>query len=86
MTIAPYAGEHRRAVLDLSLRAWEPVFPQIRDAVPVLVYDAFYPDGWRARQLAVDPAHQRLGVGAALTARECDRVRSARYFRDLREQ
>lgn len=120
VTIAPYAGEHRQAVLDLSLRAWEPVFPLLRDAVPGFVHDAFYPDGWRARQLAdlaavlddepgnvdvalvdgvvagwictrlhpgddmgevyvlaVDPAHQRHGVAAALTARACDRVRSA---------
>lgn len=120
VTITPYAGEHRQPVLDLSLRAWEPVFPRTREAVPGFVYDAFYPDGWRARQLAdlsavldgepqnvdvalvrgavagwvctrlhpgddmgeihvlaVDPEHQRHGVGAALTARSFDRVRSA---------
>ena len=50
--MTPYETAHRRAVLDLSLRAWEPVFPQLHDAVPPFVYDAFYPDGWRARQLA----------------------------------
>lgn len=50
--ITPYADEHRRAVLDLSLRAWEPVFPRTREVVPRFVYDTFYPDGWKQRQLA----------------------------------
>ncbi|MBW0103665.1 N-acetyltransferase [Pseudonocardia sp. KRD291] len=120
VSITPYSGEFRQPVLDLSLRAWEPVFPQTRQAVPGFVYDAFYPDGWRARQLAdlaavlddepqnvdvafvdgqpagwvctrlhpeddmgeiyvlaVDPEHQRSGVGAALTAHSFTRVRAA---------
>jgi ribosomal protein S18 acetylase RimI-like enzyme len=38
-------------VLDLSIRAWQPVFRQTRHAVPGFVYDSFYPHGWRARQL-----------------------------------
>ncbi|MBP2364603.1 GNAT family N-acetyltransferase [Pseudonocardia parietis] len=118
--IRPYADEYRRAILDLSLRAWEPVFPRTREAVPRFVYDAFYPDGWEQRQLAdltavldgeprnidvalvtgvvagwvctrlhreddmgeiyvlaVDPDHQRHGVGTALTARSFERVRAA---------
>ncbi|MEU6696417.1 LysE family translocator [Pseudonocardia sp. NPDC046786] len=33
-TLGPYDDGHRRAVLDLSLRAWEPVFPRTRAAVP----------------------------------------------------
>ncbi len=41
----------RQAALDLALRAWESVFPQMRDSVPGFVYDAFYPDGWRQRQI-----------------------------------
>lgn len=120
VTIVPYDDVHRRAVLDLSLRAWEPVFPRTRAAVPGFVYDAFYPGGWRARQLAdlaavldgeprnvdvalvgtavagwvctrlhpdddmgeihvlaVDPEHQRRGIGALLSARAFDRVRAA---------
>lgn len=50
--IRPYSPQHRAAVLDLSRRAWAPVFPATRAAVPGFVYDAFYPDGWEARQLA----------------------------------
>ncbi|MFP5068862.1 GNAT family N-acetyltransferase [Pseudonocardia nantongensis] len=120
VTITPYTVDYRQPVLDLSLRAWEPVFPQIRQAVPSFVYDSFYPEGWRARQLAdlatvlddepenvdvalvdgnaagwvctrlhakdnmgeiyvlaVDPRHQRRGIGAALTTHSFDRVRTA---------
>jgi ribosomal protein S18 acetylase RimI-like enzyme len=50
--IEPYAQGLRGVVLDLSLRAWEPVFAEMERAVPAFVYQAFYPDGWRARQLA----------------------------------
>lgn len=51
VSITPYTPDHRRPVLDLSVRAWEPVFPLTRQAVPGFVYDSFYPRGWRARQL-----------------------------------
>jgi GNAT superfamily N-acetyltransferase len=52
VTIVPYAKEHREALLDLAIRAWEPVFPLVKSTVSPFVYDAFYPDGWRARQYA----------------------------------
>lgn len=52
VTITPYEPPHRTAVLDVSLRAWAPVFPQVRQAVPAFVYDSFYPSGWRERQYA----------------------------------
>lgn len=52
VAISPYRTEHRRAVLDLSLRAWAPVLPRMREAVPSFVYEAFYPEGWEPRQLA----------------------------------
>ncbi|GAA4981606.1 GNAT family N-acetyltransferase [Pseudonocardia tropica] len=120
VAITPYTPAHRRPVLALSVRAWEPVFPLIRAAVPGFVYESFYPRGWRERQtedlgavldgepenvdvaivdgavagwvctrlhpvddmgevyvLAVDPDHQRRGVGTALTDRACERVRAA---------
>jgi ribosomal protein S18 acetylase RimI-like enzyme len=48
--IAPYRPVQREAVLDLSLRAWEPVFPKLESAVPSFVYRSFYPEGWRQRQ------------------------------------
>ena len=46
----------RQAALDLALRAWEPVFPQLKAAVPGFVYGAFYPEEWQKRQLS-DLAH-----------------------------
>ncbi len=39
-------------LLDLSVRAWSPVFALTRPAVPQFVYQSFYPHGWRRRQLA----------------------------------
>lgn len=50
MEIVPYSAEHREPLLALSLRAWEPVFPMLKSAVPAFVYESFYPDGWRSRQ------------------------------------
>lgn len=48
--IVGYTPEYREEVLALSLRAWEPVFPLVRVAVPGFVYEAFYPNGWEERQ------------------------------------
>jgi len=48
--IAAYTPEYRTAVLELSLRAWESVFPVLADEVPAFVYASFYPHGWRERQ------------------------------------
>jgi ribosomal protein S18 acetylase RimI-like enzyme len=50
MRIVPYGPDHRAEVLELSMRAWEPVFPLVREAVPPFVYGSFYPDGWWQRQ------------------------------------
>lgn len=118
--IVPYAPEYRAKLLDLAIRAWEPIFPLVEDEVPGFVYDAFYPNGWRERQLrdlaavldrepdnvdvaidegrpigwvctrlhpedsmgevyviAVDPDHQKLGVGRALLEHSFARARSA---------
>jgi GNAT superfamily N-acetyltransferase len=51
-TIIAYESQHRAALLELSLRAWRPVFPQVRDSVPRFVYDSFWPEGWQKRQAA----------------------------------
>ena len=51
MRIVSYSTEYREALLEMSLRAWEPVFPRMHDDVPEFVYDAFYPQGWQQRQL-----------------------------------
>jgi len=50
--IIAYTSDHLGAVLKLTERAWEPVFPLMRDEIPNYVYEAFYPDGWQKRQLA----------------------------------
>lgn len=49
--IVGYDSGYRSALLDLSLRAWEPVFPVVENEVPRFVYSAFFPNGWRERQL-----------------------------------
>mgnify|MGYP006304558675 CR=1 FL=1 len=109
MTIRPYHAADSKAVVALALRAWEPIFGSIKQALEPAVYRAFYPDGWRPSQkaavktslaehnvwvaerdgapigfvsvvlhredsigeihmVAVDPDHQRDGVGTALNA------------------
>jgi len=47
--IEPYNGNHLDAVVDLSLRAWAPVFPEIEAAMDPEVYHFFFPD-WRVEQ------------------------------------
>lgn len=47
-----YDPRHRSALLELSLRAWDPVFPVVEREVPAFVFASFYPEGWRARQHA----------------------------------
>jgi GNAT superfamily N-acetyltransferase len=48
--IEPYNAHHLDAIIQLSLRAWTPVFESIQNAMDVEVYRAFYPDGWRVSQ------------------------------------
>ena len=48
MRIVSYHPEYREALLEMSLRAWEPVFPRMHNDVPEFVYDAFYPQSWSA--------------------------------------
>lgn len=39
-------------IVEFSVRAWEPVFKRLEPAVLQYVYKAFYPKGWRMRQVA----------------------------------
>lgn len=48
--IAPYDPVYRDALLDLSIRAWEPVLQLRKNEVPGFVFRAFYPNGWQNRQ------------------------------------
>ncbi|MBW4575083.1 MAG: GNAT family N-acetyltransferase [Aphanothece sp. CMT-3BRIN-NPC111] len=50
MQIEPYDPRHLDAVIRLSLRAWTPVFDSIQNAMNADVYQAFYPNDWRASQ------------------------------------
>lgn len=50
MHIEPYASNHRDAIVRLSLRAWTPVFDSIQKIMNADVYQAFYPENWRASQ------------------------------------
>ena len=52
LDIIPYRPEFRDQVIGLAVRAWNPVFAKTRNDVPRFVYDAFYPQGWQARQTA----------------------------------
>ena len=52
LDIIPYRPEFRDQVVSLAVKAWNPVFTKTRKDVPRFVYDAFYPQGWQARQTA----------------------------------
>ena len=120
MQITPYQPQHLEAVVDLSLRAWAPVFDSLRNVLDPEVFQAFYPNGWQISQqqaveavcadennhvwvaidddstagfvavklhtadsmgeiymIAVDPARQGRGIGAALTAFALDWIKDA---------
>ena len=50
LQIRPFEDRDTDAVVDLSLRAWAPVFASIGQAMSSGVYQRLYPDGWRASQ------------------------------------
>ena len=52
LTIIPYRSEFRDNVVDLTVAAWAPVFAETQKEMPRFVYEAFYPQGWQARQTA----------------------------------
>jgi ribosomal protein S18 acetylase RimI-like enzyme len=49
LRIEPYADQLRGAVVELSLRAWEPVFASLRSTLDPAIYQALVPD-WRVSQ------------------------------------
>jgi len=49
-SIRRFKAEQLDALLELTVRAWAPVFPFMEADVPAYVYRAFYPNGWEARQ------------------------------------
>lgn len=50
MVIEPYDDTKLEAIVRLSLRAWEPVFASLREALGPAVFHAFFGDDWRAAQ------------------------------------
>lgn len=50
MQIEAYEDAMRETVVELSLRAWAPVFASLREAMLPEVFRAFYRDDWRAAQ------------------------------------
>ena len=49
VTIEPYVAGHRDAVVQLSLRAWAPVFESLRGVLEPAVFEVLFPD-WRVSQ------------------------------------
>jgi ribosomal protein S18 acetylase RimI-like enzyme len=50
LRIEPYDTHQLDAVIQLSLRAWHPVFDSLQTAMNADVYQTFYPDSWRVSQ------------------------------------
>jgi len=75
MVIEPYEASRQGEVVELSLRAWEPVFASMRAAMLPEVFRAFYRDDWRAAQRASvealcadETAHVWLALEGSRTA------------------
>ncbi|MEZ4214887.1 MAG: GNAT family N-acetyltransferase [Myxococcota bacterium] len=66
-TIVPFDREHLEAVVRLALRAWEPVFPSIEEAMGTEIFRAQVAD-WRASQTAAVEAACTDGGGEAFVA------------------
>lgn len=52
LVIDAYGPQDREEILEISVRAWGPVFPRMQQEVPGFVYECFYPRGWQERQVA----------------------------------
>lgn len=50
MKIESYNPHHLDAIVQLSLRAWAPVFDSIQNTMDTDLYQLFYPDHWRVSQ------------------------------------
>ena len=82
MRIVSYNPAYREALLEMSLHAWEPVFPRMHNDVPEFVYDAFYPQGWQQRQLndlkeVLDQEPQNVSVALRVSARSAGSARAS---------
>jgi ribosomal protein S18 acetylase RimI-like enzyme len=73
VAIRPLAASDVDAVVDLSLRAWAPVFDSFRTAMGEAVYQHLYPD-WRAMQAAAVAGVVRDEATRSWVADEAGRV------------
>ncbi|NJO52184.1 MAG: GNAT family N-acetyltransferase [Leptolyngbyaceae cyanobacterium RM2_2_4] len=57
MHIEPYSFAYLDSIIQLSLRAWSPVFLSIKETLSDELYQTFYPDRWEiSQQKAVEAA------------------------------
>ena len=73
MIIREFREDDLWAIVDLSLRAWEPIFDSLRRVLGDDVFLRLHPD-WREDQAdavrsacRTDPDYQRRGIGSRLT-------------------
>lgn len=64
--IAPNRSEFRDQVVTLTLEAWVTVFERMREKVSCFVYDAFYPQGWRAFMAFAEGRIREAGMSMAM--------------------
>ena len=50
--IREYVVSDLPSVIEITERAWAQVFPLMREDIPNYVYESFYPEGWKKRQLS----------------------------------
>lgn len=74
IVIRPAEARDRDPILDLSIRAWTPVFETGRPEMLHYVFDAFYPEGWEARQRADIAAVLEDGEAETFVAEEAEHM------------
>ena len=74
IVIEQYDEDRQAQVVDLSLKAWAPVFALMKQAVPAYIYNAFYPGGWEARQVSDIEALLRDEAETVWIARDDARI------------
>jgi ribosomal protein S18 acetylase RimI-like enzyme len=50
LRIEPYDAHQLDAVIQLSLKAWKPIFDSLHTVMNIDVYQTFYPDSWQVSQ------------------------------------
>jgi ribosomal protein S18 acetylase RimI-like enzyme len=69
--IRPYVEGDLEAIVDLSLRAWEPVFDSFRKVLGPQIFALIYPDWRKSQQEGVEKTC-RTGENVQVLVGECD--------------